>query len=197
MKNPRLFLELGKDFQYKDRCTLGKHCYGWDGSPRLNFYRTTSKLVIGNFVSFAPGTTIHVGGEHFTEYVSTYPFSSIFDDVPQIECVKSKGDVVIGSDVWVANDATILSGVMIGHGAVIGAGAIVTKNVLPYMIVAGNPAREIRRRFTDGEVEQLLRIQWWNWPDEKIDKCIPLLMQADIGKFIKRADEMEAEDAIQ
>jgi carbonic anhydrase/acetyltransferase-like protein (isoleucine patch superfamily) len=96
--------------------------------------------------------------------------------------------VVIGNDVWLGNDCTIFSGVTIGDGAVVGAEAVVGRDVAPYTIVAGNPAHSIGRRFGGLEVEDLIeKIKWWNWPDEKVKRFIPLLCSPDIGKFIKEA----------
>jgi acetyltransferase-like isoleucine patch superfamily enzyme len=192
MKNPKAQLTLSEDFLYKDRTSIGKYCYGWSGSPKMNFYVGDTRLIIGSFVSFAPGCEIHVGGEHFTDYVTTYPFSAIFPDVPMIPCVGSKGDVVIGSDVWIGQNVTILSGVTIGHGAVIGACSVVAKNVEPYTIVAGNPIREIRKRFTEEQTKKLLELKWWEWDDEQIDRMIPLLMSSDIQVFIHEAEGVKA-----
>lgn len=180
-------MHISPEFKYP--CTLGRHCYAADGSPKLYFYseqqdECRGKLVIGNFVSFGPSVTIFVGSEHFTEHVSTYPFPEIFDDVPKMPCIKSGGDVVIGSDVWIGGHVIILSGVTIGNGAVIGAGSVVTKDVEPYSIVAGNPIREIRKRFTESQRQQLLALQWWNWPDEKIDTQLPLIMSTQIEQFL-------------
>lgn len=198
MKNPKQYLRIADDFPLRDRITIGKYTYGTEQSPRMNFYSgPRCMLHIGSFTSFAPSVVIHVGGEHRTDYISTFPFSEIFDDVEKIECVRTKGDVHIGSDVWVGSNVVILSGVTIGHGAVIGAGSVVSKNVLPYTIIGGNPARTIRRRFSDSQIEKLLDIKWWDWKDEKIDKLIPLILSNDIDRFIKRAEEMrEEEDAV-
>lgn len=186
MKNPKQYMHIADDFKYKDRCTLGKYCYG---SPILHFYNgPISRLNIGSFVSFGPDVNIHVGGEHCIEYVSAYPFSDIFDDVPGIECVRTKGDIIIGSDIWIGTGVRILSGVTIGHGAVIGAGSVVAKDVEPYTIVAGNPIREIRKRFTEEQRQKLLQIQWWEWDDKQIDRMIPLLMSSDIQVFIHEVE---------
>jgi len=191
MKHPKLYLTIDENCPFKDRVTMGKYCYGTEQSPRMNFYRgNVCHLTIGNFTSFAPNVVIHCGGEHFTEYVSAYPFSIIFDDVPAIEAVKHKGDIIIGSDVWIGSHVIILSGVTIGDGAVIGAGSVVTKDVAPYSIAAGNPAREIRKRFTCAQIEKLLTIKWWNWDDATIDKFIPMIMSKDIDNFIRVAEEV-------
>lgn len=191
MKNPKQYLRIADDFPLRDRITIGKYTYGTEQSPRMNFYSgPRCMLHIGSFTSFAPSIVIHVGGEHYTDYVSTFPFSEIFDDVDKIECVRSKGDVNIGSDVWVGSNVTILSGVTIGHGAVIGAGSVVSKNVLPYTIIGGNPARTIRRRFSDSQIEKLLDIKWWEWDDDWIEKFIPMIMSKDVDNFIRLVREV-------
>ncbi len=97
----------------------------------------------------------------------------------------SKGDVVIGNDVWIGHGATILSGVTIGHGAVIGACAVVTKDVPPYGIVVGTPARLVRKRFSDENIAILLNLRWWDWPEEKIDQARHLLHSGDIAGLVK------------
>ena len=120
-----------------------------------------------------------LGREHRKDWVTTYPFPAFPDvwpeakDIPGVEI--SKGDVIIGNDVWICYGATILSGVKIGHGAVIGARAVVTKDVEPYAVVAGNPAREIKKRFTPKQIQKLLDIAWWDWPEEKIRENIKML----------------------
>lgn len=166
-------------------CKIGKHSYTDGGSPNVIIHKDIhGKLIIGSFVSIGPYCNIFLGSEHKTEFISTFPFSRIFDNVPYIENIKTKGDVVIGSDVWIGGYVTILSGVMIGHGAIIGAGSVVAKDVEPYSIVVGNPVREIRKRFTQEQRERLLQIQWWEYSDDEIDKFIPLLMNEDIDGFI-------------
>jgi Acetyltransferase (isoleucine patch superfamily) len=92
----------------------------------------------------------------------------------------------IGSDVWVGREARILAGVHIGHGAAVGAYSVVTKDVRPYAVVVGNPAREVRRRFTDEQVDAMLSIAWWDWPEEKILENVYYLNQPDIEEFIRR-----------
>jgi tetrahydrodipicolinate N-succinyltransferase len=99
----------------------------------------------------------------------------------------SKGDIVVGNDVWIATGATILSGVTIGNGAVIGAGALVSTDVRSYAVVAGNPACEVRRRFSDAEVEKLESIAWWDWTLEAILECVDLLSGDDVGALIRHA----------
>ena len=98
----------------------------------------------------------------------------------------SKGDIEIGHDVWIGREARVLSGVRVGDGAVIGAYAVVARDVRPYAIVVGNPAREVRRRFTDAQCEALLAIAWWNWPEERILANIDQLNGRDVDAFIRR-----------
>lgn len=99
---------------------------------------------------------------------------------------ETKGDIVIGNDVWIGRGARVLSGVTVGDGAVIGAYAAVGSNIPPYAIVVGNPAKEIGKRFGPHEIEALLRIAWWDWSDEEIEKAVPFLNSDDVQGFIAR-----------
>ena len=145
---------------------------------------------IGKYCSIADGVRIFLGGEHRIDWVSTYPFSvfwqsaSGFTGHPRV-----KGDVVIGNDVWIGRDALVLSGVKIGNGAVVGAGSVVTRNVPPYTVVAGNPARAVKERFSSAQCEALERIAWWNWNEEKIQQALPLLLSGNIDQFIAAHDQ--------
>ena len=94
------------------------------------------------------------------------------------------GHVVIGNDVWIADNVTIMSGIIIGNGAVVANNSHVIKNVEPYSIVGGNPARHIKYRFSEEQIKKLLEIQWWYWDDDKINKYLPLMCSEDIDKFI-------------
>ena len=173
--------------QYQDVFDIGKYSYADGGSPNIVLCQEMphARLSIGSFVSIGPRCTIYLGSEHKPEFISTFPFSRFFDDVPIIECVKTKGDVIIGSDVWIGADATILSGVTIGHGAVIGNHAVVAKNVAPYAVVVGNPIQVVRKRFLDWQIAKLLEIKWWEWGDEKISRSVALLLSEDIEEFLK------------
>jgi acetyltransferase-like isoleucine patch superfamily enzyme len=157
------------------------------GKPLVYNWGTGTKLSVGKFCSFADGVKIILGGEHRTDWVSTYPFNVLFDAARSIKGhPATKGDVVIGNDVWIGSQAMILSGVTIGDGAVIGAGSIVCKDVAPYSVVAGNPARQIRLRFNEETVSALLKIAWWNWPIDKIEETLPLLLSDNLPELIKR-----------
>ena len=133
------------------------------------------KLRIGSFCSIAP-SEVFLGRYHHMEWVSQYPFRSIWNLDDQDADGWGKGDISIGNDVWIGSGAVLLSGVAIGDGAVVGAHAVVTRDVRPYAVVVGNPAREVRRRFDDSVVEHLLHIQWWEWSDEKIRASLMILM---------------------
>lgn len=167
---------------------LGRYSYG---RPRVMWKSSGARVVVGNFSSIADSVTIFLGGNHRTDWVTTYPFGHIhhgvFGAFNGAGHPGTRGSVHIGSDVWIGQGATIMSGVRIGDGAVIAANAHVVKDVPPYAIVGGNPARVIRIRFDPDVVEALLQIKWWEWPDAKINRFTPLLCQPDIRKFIHEA----------
>lgn len=137
------------------------------------------RLVIGKFCSIACGAKFLFTSAHHTQgSLSTYPFPIFFGEwdlsVQNITAAwDNKGDIVIGNDVWIGYEAVIMAGVTIGDGAIIGARAVVTKDVPPYTIVGGVPARAIRPRFSSDVISILQKIQWWNWPEETIQKHIP------------------------
>lgn len=132
------------------------------------------RLLIGRFCSIACGVKfLFTSANHTLKSLSTYPFPIFFEewglDVENITTAwDNKGDIVIGNDVWIGYEAVIFSGVTIGDGAVIGARAVVTKDVPPYTIVGGVPAKPIRKRFSDDNISTLLKIKWWDWPEERI-----------------------------
>lgn len=145
------------------------------------------KLKIGKFCSIACGAKfIFTSANHKMASLSTYPFPIFFAewglDAKNIrDAWDNKGDIVVGSDVWISYEAVILSGVHIGDGAIIGARAVVTKDVAPYTIVGGVPAKPIRRRFDDETIEKLESLRWWDWDAEKIRACIPAIQSGDIA----------------
>lgn len=168
---------------------IGDFTYGF---PKIFSWDEGSKLKIGRFCSIARGVEIYLGGEHRIEWVTTYPFNALFTEHAEIKGhPKTKGDVVIGNDVWVADGAIIMSGVTIGDGAVIGARSVVTKDVKPYEIIAGNPAKHIKFRFDEKVIKELLEIKWWNWETSKIDKYVHLLQSDNLNKFIKVCKEKD------
>jgi len=161
---------------------IGEGTYGW---PEILYYDAGATLKIGNYCSIAPGVKILLGGEHHMEYVTTYPFSLLLNEARNLPGYPySKGDVIIGNDVWVGQDAMILSGIRIGDGAVIAARSVVTRDVAPYSVVVGAPARHIKFRFSQDTIDALLGIAWWNWPASEIKKAWPLLQSPDVDRFI-------------
>ena len=145
------------------------------------------RLIIGKFCSVACGAKfLFTSGNHSMKSLSTYTFPLFFDewcldgkDIRQ--AWDNKGDIVIGNDVWIGYEAVILSGVTIGNGAVIGTRAVVTKDVPPYTVVGGVPARPIRRRFDDVVIEKLEALRWWDWDDETIRRSIPAIQSGDLA----------------
>jgi chloramphenicol O-acetyltransferase type B len=164
----------------------GKGTYG---SPRVHAWGEGAVLRVGSYCSIADGVQIYLGGEHRTDWVSTFPFSRFSEAARQIPGhPATKGDVTIGHDVWIGAEAVILSGISIGSGAVIGARAVVTRDVPPYAVAAGNPARVVRERFDEQTVQRLLAIRWWEWEDDRIEKALPMLLNPDISAFLDAAE---------
>ena len=157
---------------------VGKYTYDLSHINVKNWGHNT-KLKIGSFCSISTNLTVFLGGNHRIDRLSTYPFGHIHNDIfnkfngeghP-----KTNGDVIIGNDVWIGTDVTILSGVKIGDGSVIGTHSVVVKDVEPYTIVGGNPAKFIKKRFNDDVIERLLELKWWDWDDEKINRNLHIL----------------------
>ncbi|WP_278707528.1 CatB-related O-acetyltransferase [Bacteroides caecimuris] len=144
------------------------------------------RLIIGKFCSIACGAKfIFNCANHTLKSLSTYTFPLFFEewDLPKSEVATAwdnKGDIVIGNDVWIGYDAVIMAGVTIGDGAIIGTRAVVAKDVEPYSIVGGIPAKEIRKRFSPDIIARLRKLQWWNWPPEKIQSIIQYIQNGNI-----------------
>jgi virginiamycin A acetyltransferase len=156
-----------------------------------DFYN--DKLIIGKFCQIASGVTfIMNGANHQMNAASTFPFY-IFEDwneeIPSLEKMPLKGDTIVGNDVWIGENATILPGVHIGDGAIIGTRSIVGCDVEPYSIVAGNPAKLIRKRFDNDMIELLLKLGWWNKSIDEIQQLIPILTNnnlKEVKKYLNR-----------
>ncbi len=146
------------------------------------------RLVIGKFCSIACGAKfLFNAANHALGSLSTYPFPIFFEEwglPPDADSIAqawdNHGDITVGNDVWIGYETVILAGVTIGDGAIIGARALVTKDVPPYTIVGGVPARPIRRRFDDATVEKLLALRWWDWPEEKIKENLPAIQSGKL-----------------
>jgi chloramphenicol O-acetyltransferase type B len=138
------------------------------------------KLIIGSFCSIGSGAAFIMAGNqgHRHDWISTFPFY-FMSEVPDFADARNgyspAGDTVVGNDVWIGSEAIIMPGVNIGDGAVIGTRALVTRDVEPYAIIGGNPAKLIRKRFDDTDIDRLLEMAWWNWNGQQLRQAIPLL----------------------
>lgn len=148
------------------------------------------KLIIGKFCSIAcKAKFLMTSGNHAMKSLSSYTFPIFYEewglDTAHItEAWDNKGDIIIGNDVWIGYDAVIMSGVKIGDGAIIGTRAVVTKDVPPYSIVGGIPAKVIRKRFSDDIISKLLKLKWWDWPAEKIQANIQHIQPGNVDELV-------------
>jgi len=162
---------------------------GTYGMPLVHDWNEGTTLRIGSYGSIASNVQIFLGGHHRVDWVTTYPFPARIAQQTDIDdFAGSNGDVIIGSDVWLASNAIILSGVTIGHGAVIANAAVVTKNVEPYSIVGGNPAKHLKYRFSSSIRERLLAVKWWDFPHDILANNIDKLCSGDIEAFLAFAE---------
>lgn len=179
VKNPQI--EVGDYTYYDDFETVDN----FEKNVRYLFDFIGDKLIIGKFCQIASDVTfIMNGANHLTNAVSTYPFAIFGEDwsgAMEGKTYPSRGNTIIGNDVWVGYGATIMAGVTVGDGAIIATKSVVTKDVPPYTIVGGNPAREISQRFSAAEIERLLELRWWDWPVERITKNLVPLTGNDVG----------------
>lgn len=153
--------------------SIGDFTYG---TPAIYSFGDGTQAVIGKFCSIGPNVTILLGGEHRTDWCTTYPFNALMREFSYIKGhPHSKGNIKIGNDVWIGYGVKIMSGVTIGDGSVIAANACVSKDVAPYTIVGGVPARKIKNRFDDDIIAKFIEMKWWDWDYELIYEAIPLL----------------------
>ena len=173
--------------------TVGDFTYIADSefeSHVTNFYPwSRDKLIIGKFCQIAAGVEFIMNdANHQMNAVSTFPFYTLEGwemEPPAPSDMPFKGDTVISNDVWIGQNAVILPGVHIGDGAIIGANSVVGSNVEPYAIVAGNPAKMIRKRFDDDLIELMLRFKWWDKSVDEINSLIPILTSSDLDRVRK------------
>lgn len=187
-----------KNIITKPQIIIGDYTYYDDPEDIYNFeknvlylYETiTEKIIIGKFCQIASGIRfLTPGGNHAMQGVSTYPFKvfgGAWENTPFH--ITSKGDTVVGHDVWFGNSVTVMPGIKIGSGSIIATNAVVTKDVEPYTIVGGNPAKPIRKRFDEDTIELLLKICWWDWPIEKITQNLESIVNGDIRELKRVMD---------
>ena len=191
----RKFLKK-KEITWREQYDVGRGTYG---DPKILRWGAPTTLKVGSFCSIANDVTILLGGNHRSDWITTYPFTGVRESAKQInDPPVSRGDVIIGNDVWIGLGAVILSGVRIGNGAVIGASAVVTRDVPPYSIVAGNPAEVARTRFSEKDIDILESLEWWSWDDAKIDAAMPLLLSGDVpalNDFSLKYDQNAVKDS--
>ena len=168
----------------------GRVVYGTGsfGVPTIHtFVHDPTRLIVGNYCSI--GGTYLLGGQHNITHVTTYPLriNLGLEGAGQDGMPNLRGDIHVGSDVWTGYGSWILNGITIGDGAVVATGAVVTKDVPPYAIVGGIPAKVIGYRHTEEQREALLDIRWWDWPEEEVRSAVPYLASADLDAFIEYA----------
>jgi virginiamycin A acetyltransferase len=183
IKNPNIIVG---DYTYYDDF---EDVHNFEKNVKYHFDFTGDQLIIGKFCMIASDVKfIMNGANHLSNAISTYPFAVFgngWESAMEGKTYPNKGNIEIGNDVWIGYNATIMAGVKIGDGAIIATNSTVVSDVEPYTIVGGNPAREIKKRFSPEIVERLLKLQWWNWDIEKITKNVQNLTDLDIDKLEK------------
>ena len=180
-----------KNFITRPNIEVGDYTYYDDprGPERFeenvlyHFEFVGDRLIIGRFTSIAAETRfIMNGGNHATDWFTTYPFPIFGEgwEAAQPESWPHKGDTIVGHDVWIGYGSTIMPGVEVGHGAIVATGSVVTRDVAPYSIVGGNPAKPIRSRFDEATCEALLDIAWWDWDAAKITRNVRAICSNDL-----------------
>ncbi len=182
VKNPNIIVG---DYTYYDDF---EDVANFEKNVKYHFDFINDKLIIGKFCMIASDVKfIMNGANHLSNAISAYPFAVFgngWENAMDGKSYPNKGDITIGNDVWIGYNATIKAGVTIGDGAIIATNATVVKDVAPYSIVGGNPAIEIKKRFSDEKILQLLELQWWNWDIDKITQNIQNLTSTEIDNLV-------------
>lgn len=182
VKNPNIIVG---DYTYYDDF---EDVANFEKNVKYHFDFINDKLIIGKFCMIASDVKfIMNGANHLSNAISAYPFAVFgngWENAMDGKSYPNKGDITIGNDVWIGYNATIMAGVTIGDGAIIATNATVVKDVAPYSIVGGNPAIEIKKRFSDEKILQLLELQWWNWDIDKITQNIQNLTSTEIDNLV-------------
>lgn len=169
------------DYTYYDDF---ENVHNFEKNVKYHFDFIGDKLIIGKFCMIASDVRfIMNGANHLTDAITSYPFAIFgkdWADAMDGKAYPSKGDTIIGNDVWIGFNATIMAGIKVGDGAIIATNAVVTKDVEPYTIVGGNPAKEIKKRFSKESIDTLLSLKWWDWDIEKITQNVQILTGNDI-----------------
>jgi virginiamycin A acetyltransferase len=179
IKNPNIIIG---DFTYYDDF---ENVDNFEKNVKYHFDFIGDKLIIGKFCMIASDVKfIMNGANHLSKSISSFPFAIFGEDWKDAmngKTYPNKGNTEIGNDVWIGFNATIMPGIKIGDGAIIASNSTITKDVEPYSIVGGNPAKEIKKRFSKEQIEKLLKIGWWNWDIEKITQNIQNLTNENIN----------------
>jgi virginiamycin A acetyltransferase len=183
IKNPNIIVG---DYTYYDDF---ENVENFEKNVKYHFDFTSDKLIIGKFCMIASDVKfIMNGANHLTESISSYPFAIFgngWEHAMDGKHYPNKGDVNIANDVWLGYNATIMAGVSIGDGAIIATNSTVVKDVAPYSIVGGNPAKEIKKRFSESDINTLLKLKWWDLSAEKITQLVPYLTTNNIVELEK------------
>lgn len=170
--------------------SIGRYSYIDGGNIEISSYGSDAVIEIGSFCSIAKGVKIFTGGDHRTDWITTYPFghmnSHIFSGFSGQGHPATKGSVNIGNDVWIGANVTIMSGVNIGDGAVVANNSHVVKDVGSYTIVGGNPAKFIKKRFSDEVINKLMILKWWNLEDHEINQICHILCSNNFDDLFSR-----------
>lgn len=182
IKNPNIIVG---DYTYYDDFD---NVENFEKNVKYHFDFIGDKLIIGKFCMIASDVKfIMNGANHLTNALSAYPFEIFgngWEHAMEGKEYPNKGDIIVGNDVWIGYNATIMAGVTIGDGAIIATNSTVVKDVAPYSIVGGNPAIEIKKRFTDDEISKLLELKWWDWDPEKITRNVQYLTGTELDKLL-------------
>ncbi|NRB51620.1 MAG: CatB-related O-acetyltransferase [Saprospiraceae bacterium] len=182
VKNPNIIVG---DYTYYDDF---EEVHNFEKNVKYLFDFIGDKLIIGKFCMIASDVTfIMNGANHLTDAISTYPFAIFgngWENAMDGKTYPTKGDTIIGNDVWIGHKVTIMPGVKIGDGAIIATRSVVTKDVAPYSIVGGNPAKELKKRFSEEEITQLLEIKWWDWEIDRITRNVQHLTARKLDQLV-------------
>lgn len=172
--------------------SVGRHSYGFDANT-FRIFMHGARIEMGGFCSIGPEVRVLAGSEHIMSRASTFPFNAIVFDPAggNADEAIDRGVTRIGNDVWMGLGSMVMSGVQVGDGAVVAAGAVVTRDVEPYAVIGGNPARRIRYRFGRRTRQRLLATHWWEWSDERIQELLPYFM-GDVEVFLARVEQLRA-----